>query len=192
MTKRWWVSLIAAAAVTGMTTGCQQESTTSSDIRRLHGQNFRPDDEPRAVDNLMYAQAAAGARADSTLSGVHFDTHGINSLGKSKLALMLRDEQPIDPLVVYMDLPSYMPAEPAHTSVTDFLKSRGLTDAQIELVDGSNPRTLHAAAATGSSMRAISSMGAPGGGGVGPAGGATSPETAVPPAPASTEAAPHY
>jgi len=26
MTKRWWISLIAAAAVTGITTGCQQES----------------------------------------------------------------------------------------------------------------------------------------------------------------------
>jgi len=187
MTKRWWVSLIAAAAVTGITSGCQQETSTSSSIHRAHGEVFRPDDEPRAVDNVMFAQAAAGARADSTLYGCHFDTHGLNSLGRAKLALMLRDEQPIDPLVVYLDIPSYMPAEPAHTSVNDFLKSRGLTETQIELVDGANPRTLHGAAATGSSMRSISAMGAPSGAGVGPAGGSTSPETAVPPAPAPTD-----
>jgi hypothetical protein len=195
MTKRWWVSLIAAAAVTGMTTGCHNKDNTTASTQRLHGENFRPDDEPREVDNVTFAQAAAGARADSTLYGSHFDTHGINSLGRAKLALMLRDEQPIDPLVVYIDLPSYMPAEPAHTSVSDFLKSRGLTEAQIELVDGANPRTLHAAAPTGAAMRSLSTLGAPGGGGVGAAYGATSPETAVPPAPAPapapTDATPH-
>lgn len=191
MTKRWWVSLIAAAAVTGVTTGCHNKNTSTASGQRLHGENFRPDDEPRAVDNVMFAQAAAGARGDATLYGPHFDTHGLNSLGRAKLAMMLRDEQPIDPLVVYLDLPTYMSAEPAHTSVTDFLKSRGLTEAQIELVDGANPRTIHSAAQTGASMRALSAMGAPGGAGVGAAGGSTSPETAVPPAPAPADAAPH-
>ena len=191
MTKRWWISLIAAAAVTGITTGCQQESTTSSSIHRLHGEDFRPDDEPRAVDNVMLAQAAAGARADSTLYGPHFDSHGINSLGRAKLALMLRSEEPIDPLIVYLDLPAQMGTEPAHSSVTDFLKSRGLTDSQIKLVDGANPATLHAAAPTGAALRTMQGEGAPGGGAASPVGGASYPEAAAPPAPAPADAAPH-
>jgi hypothetical protein len=193
MTKRWWISFIAAAAVTGITTGCQQESTTSSSIHRLHGENFRPDDEPRAVDNVMFAQAAAGARADSTLYGPHFDSHGINSLGRAKLALMLRSEEPIDPLVVYLDLPAHMDAEPAHSSVTDFLKSRGLTDSQIKLVDGANPITLHGAAETGAALRALQGEGAPAGAGsnAAAAAGAYAPEAAAPPAPAPADAMPH-
>jgi hypothetical protein len=191
MTKRWWVSLIAAAAVTGLTTGCQQETTTSSSIHRLHGETFRPDDEPRAVDNAMFAQAAAGARADSTLYGAHFDAHGINSLGRAKLALMLRSEEPIDPLIVYLDLPAEMPADPVHASVTDFLKSRGLTEAQIKLVDGANPGTIHPAAPTSNALKAMSALAAPGPAGGGGAGGSPSPETAVPPAPAPADAPAH-
>jgi hypothetical protein len=191
MTKRWWISLIAAAAVSGITTGCQQESTTELSIHRQHGERFRPEDEPRAVDNVMFAQAAAGAREDSTLYGSHFDSHGLNSLGRAKLALMLRSEEPIDPLIVYLDLPAEMPPEPAHSTVADFLKSRGLTDSQIKLVDGANPDTIHPAAPTGAAMKALSSTGAPGGYGAGPASGAPSPEGQAPAAPAPADSTPH-
>jgi len=60
----------------------------------------------------MFAQAAAGARADSTLMDPISTGHGINSLGRAKLALMLRSEEPIDPLIVYLDLPAQMGTGP--------------------------------------------------------------------------------
>jgi hypothetical protein len=112
----------------------------------MHGEDFAPEGEPRAVQNVSAAQAAVGAREDATLRAVHFNDTGLNSLGQQKLDLMLGVEQPNAPLVVYLDFPAGTQVANSHESVTEYLKGHGLADAQIKVVDGPNPHTLHPAA----------------------------------------------
>jgi len=132
---------LATAALLAVA-GCQSASRPPL----LHGEHFVPDDQPHSVDNVAAAQAARGARADATLYSCHFNDAGLNSTGRQKLELMLEDEDPAQPLVVYLDLPAGADLAPAHQMVTDYLKARGLPENQIKLVDGPNPRTLHPSA----------------------------------------------
>lgn len=132
--------LIEALAATALlAVGCHSSSTQPP---MLHGENFVPDDQPHSVDNIAAAQAARGARADATLRPVHFNDAGLNSLGRQKLELMLADEDAVQPMVVYLDLPPASDAGPARQAVGDYLKARGLAENQFRLVDGPNPKTL--------------------------------------------------
>ena len=138
MTKHTRLGLLTAATL-ALAAGCQHNPT-------MHGENFAPENEPRAVQNVTAAQAAAGARQDATLRAAHFSETGLNSLGQEKLDLMLAVEQPNAPLVVYLDMPAGTQIANSHDSVTEYLKGHGLSDSQIKLVDGPNPHTLHPAA----------------------------------------------
>ena len=96
--------------------------------------------EPSRAAALADAQAASGARAEGMLYEQHFDGPRLNSLGEQKLALMLADDDGVDPMVVYVDLSENDPrAAHRRDAVTLFLKDRGLRDDQMTVVTGDNP-----------------------------------------------------
>ena len=113
-----------------------------------HGERFPAGGQVRAVDRFAQVQSAAAARADATLNADHFDGRGgLNSLGRQKLDLMLRDDNAADPLVVYLNLPSARAAAGGsftgstadhRQSVHVYLLDRGVPDDQIELRSGPN------------------------------------------------------
>ena len=147
-----WLGWVAAAAMIVLTAGCHHDHPQTV---LLHGEDFPGDNDSRSIWEIHSAQAAAGARQDATLYAVHFDEAGLNSLGQQKLDLMLADEQPSQPLVVYLDLPADATAQKDHQSVADFLKSRGLEDSQIALKDGPNPHTGSSAAKAVANLHAM-------------------------------------
>ncbi|MFI5378565.1 MAG: hypothetical protein ACHRHE_04655 [Tepidisphaerales bacterium] len=94
--------------------------------------------------SLFDTQAARGARADATLYPQHFDGSRLNSLGKSKIDLMLRDTDAEPPVKLFIDGQS---SDPAWTARADAVKKHlafiGLTDQQYEVLAGPNPATWH-------------------------------------------------
>lgn len=153
MQKLKWIGLVAAAALVVLTAGCHHDDSQNSTVL-LHGEVI-PEHDSSEVWQIRGAQAAAGARQDATLYAVHFDEAGLNSLGQQKLDLMLADEQPAEPLIVYLDLPADAAAEQDRASVLAFLKDRGLQDSQIALKDGPNPHTANSAADAVANLHAL-------------------------------------
>jgi hypothetical protein len=103
---------------------------------------FFPEDtgEVRKPAQFAEVMAASGARADATLSKHHFDGNALNSLGEEKLALMLKDDHAPTPLTVYLNLDEKAAtAKGRQAAVVDFLKDKGLSERQIEVVYGYNP-----------------------------------------------------
>src|SRR3982751_789407 len=96
------------------------------------------------------AQASDGARADATLHGCHFDPGGtptsLNSLGEEKLELMLLADASL-PMVVYLDVAKDETYAAREQAVRVYLKDRGLTEAQVTLVNGQNKYNTNPAAA---------------------------------------------
>ncbi|HXE54475.1 MAG TPA: hypothetical protein VN541_15750 [Tepidisphaeraceae bacterium] len=154
MTTHWKARFLTLAAA-GLLAGCQGSQKPTV----FHGEKFQPEDEPHASQNVLAAQAAAGARQDATLHPCHFGAQGLNSLGQEKLDLMIDAGEPSSPLVVYLDLPQDLAVAPARASVMDYLKSRGLGESQIRLEDGSNPHSTHSAADTLTQLQNMQSQG---------------------------------
>jgi hypothetical protein len=146
-----WFSLAAAAALAAASAGCHGNTSSA----RLHGERFEDDDAPRPVRNIAAVQAANGARADATLYPSHFNASGLNSLGRDKLDKMLLDDEAAPPLVVYLDLPKGDAVPQAHSAVANYLKGRGVSDAQFKVEDGANPKALHRADEVVASMDAF-------------------------------------
>jgi len=153
-----WITVATAAALVAATAGCQSNSSEASGTR-YHGEQFQNDDAPRAVRNIAAVQAATGARADATLHPSHFNAVGLNSLGREKIEMMLQDEESTPPLVVYLDVPSADECKADHQVVMDYLKGRGLAEAQYKVVDGPNPRELHPAVDAIAGVQAIKQAG---------------------------------
>jgi hypothetical protein len=105
---------------------------------------FQSPDEVPLATRMFDTQAARGARADATLYPQHFDGARLNSLGKSKIDLMLRDTEAGPLLKLYIDGQSSDPAWTARADgVKQHLASSGLIDTQYEVVAGPNPATWH-------------------------------------------------
>lgn len=99
--------------------------------------------DARSPARFAQAQAASGARADATLSRHHFDGPRLNALGQEKLALMLKDDDAVEPMRVYLNLDERDAASlPRRNALIAFAKDAGLTDSQIEIIYGHNPETL--------------------------------------------------
>ena len=126
---------VAVGAVIGFATGCQGKPDHA-----IHGEMFPGDNEIRPVDRAVEVQAAAAARNDSTLNAYHFDRGAaLNSLGKAKLDLMLRDDDESLPLVVYLDVRAAGGVREAHRdAVRNYLADRGVADANLEFRTGPN------------------------------------------------------
>lgn len=132
-----------AAALLMLVAGCQENKPAG---KSYGTDDFFPTAGPhRSTSQFKQVQAASGARADSTLRDVHFDGGEINSLGRSKLELMLVDDQPISQLKVYV-VGDETDLAARRASVATFLGDKGLTGSQIAIVDGENPGSFHAVA----------------------------------------------
>jgi hypothetical protein len=129
--KTWlWMTVTAATL-----TGCHHNNPPSPN----RADAFASDPAVPSVQQIVTAQTATGARDDGTLRSMHFDGGQLNSLGRQKLDLMARDEDASSRILVYLDLPTDAPVKRARGAVTDFLKSLGVADAQIQIEDGPNP-----------------------------------------------------
>jgi len=168
MTKTSKLNVMAAAAVISLVAGCHTDSPQQ--VRR---DGFVPEDQPRLMRSLIITQEAAGARRDATLHPADFDSDGVNSLGQQKLDLMLAADEPTDPIVIYLDFAEADVPANAHHSVLQFLKNRGLPEAQVSLKDGPNPGATAPAADSVKALHALAGPGT-GTGGSGASGGATS------------------
>ena len=144
-------ALLAAAAVSAAA-GCGGDGPRP---RVIHGETFQPDGAPRPVDRFVHVQSAAAARSDATLNAAHFDgTADLNSLGRAKLDLMLRDDSAAAPFVVYLDLPrdrgtmgSTGSADPdaLRDTVRAYLADHGVPDDALEIRTGPNLAYSHPA-----------------------------------------------
>jgi hypothetical protein len=167
---QWMVRLTAGVAVMALTTGCHHEQAGI-----VHGEQFQNEHAERALYEFNDRQAANAARLDGTLRDYHFDAARLNSLGESRLDLMLYRREGTGALVVYLDLP----ADDANTSkrqsvVLAYVKDRGLNDDQIEFKSGPNPNWNSPVAP----LLAAQAAGGASGGGASQAGGApTTPGT---------------
>jgi hypothetical protein len=134
--------LTLALAAVSVLAGCQQDTAVQ------HGEDFPGPGETRSAYRYAEVQAAAGARTDATMRSYHFDKGELNSLGRERLDLMLKDDESVTPLVVYLDAPAEQVDLRDHwqRSVVTYLKDRGLTDEQFKLEFGANPRSVSRAA----------------------------------------------
>ena len=125
----------AGGLVIGLLAGCQSGSG-----RAIHGEIFPPDEQVRPVDRMLEAQSASAARRDGTLNTYHFDRGGaLNSLGREKLDLMLRDDDEAVPLVVYLDVRDRAGGlAPYEDAVRRYLTDRGIGDGQVDFRTGPN------------------------------------------------------
>jgi len=150
MIHKLLIATIWALAVMALSAGCQHQPPQAA----RHGEEFAPEQETRAVNNVTFAQAARGARADSTLYPAHFDGDTLNTLGQQKLDLMLHDGQAVEPMVVYLDVPQ-VSAEARRQSVVAYLTDRGLRENQIRVESGPNPNSRSSAADAQAALKAI-------------------------------------
>jgi hypothetical protein len=132
-----WVLVGVGIALT-LSAGCASQQTANKDY--IHGENYLPDTTVREEAKIIDSSVAAGSRADGTLRGFHFNDDSLNSLGKKKLDYMVAADQNLtSTLTVFMDFPTIDPNfAKRHDAVTEYLKTKGLKDAQIALVDGPN------------------------------------------------------
>ena len=143
---------LLAAAVVFSAAGCRRDTRRAQVI---HGETFQPDGAPRHVDRFVHVQSAAAARADATLNGAHFDgAADLNSLGRAKLDLMLRDDGAASPFVVYIDLPRDRgttgptgSADPdaRRDAVRAYLADHGVPDDALDIRTGPNLAYSHPA-----------------------------------------------
>jgi hypothetical protein len=88
--------VMAAAAAAALVIGCNNNKN-----EQAQNALFKPDGEER-VSKFVNVQAANGARNDRMLYAHHFDAGHLNSLGRSKVLLMLEDAENSDPGVVHL------------------------------------------------------------------------------------------
>ena len=89
-------TLILAAAAAVLALGCDKN-------KKEEAQNalFKSDGDER-VSKFVTAQASNGARHDAMLYNHHFTGGHLNSLGRSKVLLMLDDCENCEPVVVHL------------------------------------------------------------------------------------------
>src|ERR1051325_9912233 len=98
MYKRTWYAIAATAAA--LATGCQ------SDTKKPADEFFYADSDVRHANIAADAQARRGAKADATLQDYHFDDGQLNSLGESKLDLLVNRDRADDAVTtVYLNFP---------------------------------------------------------------------------------------
>src|SRR5438874_13292691 len=85
----------AAVVVLGATAGC-------NDNNKKAQENFFKGDGVDRVSPALNVQATNGARNDAMLYAHHFDGGHLNSLGRSKVLLMLEDCENCSPITVHL------------------------------------------------------------------------------------------
>ncbi|MGB7156618.1 MAG: hypothetical protein WBD40_01050 [Tepidisphaeraceae bacterium] len=101
----------------------------------------------RAPVRFADVQRSNGARGDGNLFAAHFTDDAVNSLGRAKLDVMIRDDETVRPVTIHMAPTKDMPVTIRRMeSVTAYLKDAGLSDAQIQFETGLNEDSFHPAA----------------------------------------------
>ncbi len=132
--KIWLVGGILAASAVAGCQSAQQKAYVRED-------DYVPNPLlERQVPKFVEIQAAAGARQDAQLVPAHFSGEALNSLGRQKLDLMLRDGEAPAETIVYLNLPKTQADtfDKRRDSVVAYLKDSGLTEAQIKVEHGPN------------------------------------------------------
>jgi hypothetical protein len=134
-TATWTLMAVASLLAIGSTTGCKSDKAQPAVV---HGEEFVRADATRNVGCISQAQAASGAKADGMLYDRNFHGEKLNSLGMTKLDLIVKGTPAGDPVVVYLNVPQDG-LETRRPAVLAYLKEGGLKEEQIKLIDGSNP-----------------------------------------------------
>lgn len=124
--------------------GCQSKDKCCATTQeaKVDGAEFYGANETTATQKFLNAQAASGARADSTFNAIHFDGGKLNSLGTAKIDAMLADDDTAEPVVFYLNTEEADPAKAAkQDSILAYCKTRGMTESQIQFKLGPNPAT---------------------------------------------------
>ena len=139
MYKMTWYAIAATAAA--LATGCQ------SDAKKPADEFFYADSDVRHANVAADAQARRGAKADATLQDYHFDDGQLNSLGESKLDLLVNRDRADDAVTtVYLNFPETEAMNRRRDDVVTYMRSRGVSEANLKFVSGPNPATFSPAA----------------------------------------------
>jgi hypothetical protein len=129
-TKTKTLVMAAAAAAAALALGCNNKNEQAQNAL------FKSDGEER-VSKFVNVQAANGARNDGMLYAHHFDAGHLNSLGRSKLLLMLEDAENNEPGVVHL----------VDAGEGDLLAQRKASvELYLKTAEGPNPLAFHPAA----------------------------------------------
>jgi hypothetical protein len=102
-------------------------------------EGFPQEDDSRSYRRFALAQEAAGARHDGTFYKYHFDGEHLNSLGESKLSLMLKNNDHTWPVIIYMNVPEDGQMKGRQDAVLAYLMDSGVLDHQVRFEVGINP-----------------------------------------------------
>jgi hypothetical protein len=103
-------------------------------------EDFPDEDQIRQIDKFAGVQAAAGAQDDSTLHLVHFTGNRLNSLGESKINLMMQNHHPEDSMTIYLDMPQDM-SQARRSSVEKYMAGMGVAPERVKVAAGINPQS---------------------------------------------------
>jgi hypothetical protein len=98
----------AAAMVVLGAGGCKSahpvdDRAANAEFKKKHDTDiFRQDQGPERVSRFTEIQSANGARHDAMLYPVHFTGEHLNSLGRSKVMLMVADAESDEPVTVHL------------------------------------------------------------------------------------------
>jgi hypothetical protein len=110
----------------------------------------------RPHQRMADIQRANGARGDGNLYAAHFTDDALNSLGRAKLDVMMRDVESVRPLTVHMaSAPSRDALMRRIESVTAYLKDNGLTEQQMNFMSGPNGESFHPVAPELNNLRKL-------------------------------------
>jgi hypothetical protein len=135
----WYAIALTAAA---LASGCQSDNAAKKPADEF----FYADGDTRHATVAADAQARRGAKADATLQDYHFDAGRLNSLGESKLDLLAHRTDADEVTTVYLNFPETDEMNHRRDDVVAYMRSRGMSEANLKFVSGPNPATFSPAA----------------------------------------------
>ena len=129
------VSFLAVLAICG----CAEHAQPSTE--------FPAEGTVPVPHRMAEIQRSSGARHDGNLYAAHFTDDALNSLGRSKLDSLLRDDEAVRPVTIHMAATAdRLVLMRRIEAVTAYLKDNGLNDQQIHFVSELNADSYHPAA----------------------------------------------
>jgi hypothetical protein len=134
------VAMKVALLATLVAAGCQGEHTDPN-------YEFPDAGKFRSYEQMANVQRSTGARADGNLYAYHFTDDSLNSLGRTKVDAMIRNDETIRPVTIHLASAADNAINMRRIeSVTAYLKDNGLTESQMRFETGANAASYHAAA----------------------------------------------
>ena len=130
VTTRLSALFFASALVVGCSSSHPDDAPA-----KVHGEQFTEDTAPKSIGYVTQAQAASGAKKDGMLYDYHFSGSELNSLGQTKLNLILHATHVGETVTVCLNT-EHDDARAA--SVAKFFKNAGVPEKELQIVDGPN------------------------------------------------------